>query len=189
MSRSRRWTGKERLINGDSKLSKARVLDFWQYAFSDLKANNVRGILAEGIVAKLLDIPLTRRDSWAEWDLDFQNCKIEVKASAYLQTWRQKRVSKIVFAGLKKCRWYPAKRGYAKTATCNADWYVFCVQTEVNQDKWNALDLYQWRFYIVPKAKLRDRRSISLSVVKTLSKEMTAGDFQHVAKKLIKDNH
>lgn len=56
-------TGQESLtLNGES-LANSQVLDFWRWAFSDLRMNNVRGVLAEYIVAKLLNIPLETRDS------------------------------------------------------------------------------------------------------------------------------
>ena len=187
-NKPRRLIGTEQLVNGDSRITNAEILDFWRYAFSDLKANNIRGILAEWIVAKLLNLPLNMRDPWAEWDLDFENYKLEVKASAYLQIWKQKQLSKIIFTGLKKHRLNQKTNKYAKTATYNANWYVFCVQIETDAQKWDALDLSQWRFYVVPKAKIRGRQSVSLKVVETMSEEMTANEFRRKAKKLIKNN-
>jgi hypothetical protein len=53
-----------RLRNGGRLLGeKAHVLDFWSWAFSDLRQNNVRGHLAEYIVGLALGVPLTVRSS------------------------------------------------------------------------------------------------------------------------------
>ena len=65
-----RLTGNERPEGADCRLRKATVRDFWQWAFSDLCSNDIRGVFAEWLVAKLLNIDLrTMRDSWAHWDL------------------------------------------------------------------------------------------------------------------------
>ncbi|MHB0998540.1 MAG: hypothetical protein ACYC27_04775 [Armatimonadota bacterium] len=93
-------TGNEVLTNCPDN-QKSTVLDFWKWAFSGLKANNIRGIFAEWMVAKLLGLDVPIRDSWAECDLITPDgIKIEVKTSAYLQVWQQKGLSKISFSGL-----------------------------------------------------------------------------------------
>jgi hypothetical protein len=42
----------------------AAVSDFWRWAFSDLRDNTVRGVVAEFIVAAALDRTATRRKGW-----------------------------------------------------------------------------------------------------------------------------
>lgn len=86
---SARLDGQESVIIDGHPLAKASILDFWQWAFSDLCANNVRGVFAEWLVAKLLDIDLPdARDSWAAWDLQTaEGVTIEVKCGAYVQSW------------------------------------------------------------------------------------------------------
>jgi hypothetical protein len=45
------------------------VADFWRWAFSDLRTNIVRGILAEFLVARAVgDIP-PLRTAWDSWDV------------------------------------------------------------------------------------------------------------------------
>jgi len=45
------------------------VLEFWQWAFSDLRSNVVRGVLAEYLVARALNADLSRpRVSWDNYD-------------------------------------------------------------------------------------------------------------------------
>lgn len=182
-----RLTGHEPINLTDLDHPDATVLDFWRWAFSDLRANNLRGIFAEWLVAKLLNLPLSVRDSWAGWDLETpEGVKIEVKTSAYLQSWSQASLSNIVFSGLKGQTWDP-QTGYSGTPTFNADLYVFCVQVEQDASRWNALDLNQWRFYLVPREEIanQDYRTISLTTLSRLSPELTAPDFRRQALEMI----
>ncbi len=52
----RRMVGSETLYGSGSSVHNGSLLDFWQWAFSDLAANNLRGVYAEWLVAKLLQI-------------------------------------------------------------------------------------------------------------------------------------
>lgn len=186
-----RLSGNESLNNLTSYLRNATVLDFWQWAFSDLQANNIRGIFAEWLVAKLLGIPLTVRDSWIEWDLiTSEGIKIEIKTSAYLQTWSQKRPSKIVFTGLKGRMLDSETNQYASIATYNADIYVFCLHIEQNPDKWDALNLNQWRFYLLTKNDLErlGQNTLSLNPLRNISRELKAQELAHEVKEIIEVN-
>jgi hypothetical protein len=185
-----RLTGQERLARAD--VPNATMLDFWQWAFSDLRANSLRGVLAEWIVANLLglapiDPPV--RDPWGECDLRTpEGVTLEVKASAYLQSWMETGTSKIVFAGLRGQTWTP-QTGYSGKATYNARLYVFCVQTEKDPARWDALDLGQWRFYLATRDQLAalDILSITLPTLQTLGKELTATDLPHEAWRIIRE--
>ncbi|MBQ7348825.1 MAG: hypothetical protein IJW47_02400, partial [Clostridia bacterium] len=79
--------GKEK-FNVDKKEQDFSVCDFWSFAFGDLLDNTRRGALAEFIVAKALkiDTEVPRRD-WSEYDLYYNGIRIEVKCSAYIQSW------------------------------------------------------------------------------------------------------
>lgn len=74
--------------------------DFWRFALSDFRMNNTRGYLAEFLVAKAVGATSGR----VEWDafdvLAPSGARIEVRSSAYLQVWDQRRPSRIVFSGL-----------------------------------------------------------------------------------------
>lgn len=93
---------------------------------SDLRMNNVRGYLAEFLVARAVGAIGTR----VEWDfydvLAPDGTRIEVKSSAYLQAWSQRTLSAIRFTGLSGRTWDP-EHGTADNATFNADVYVFAV--------------------------------------------------------------
>lgn len=131
----------------------AEVMDFWAFAMSDLRMNNVRGYLAEFLVSRAVGATGSRVE-WDSYDvLSPDGVKIEVKSSAYLQVWDQRRLSRIVFTGLTGRTWTP-QDGESPEATYNADVYVFCIQTAQTHDEYNPLDVAQWQFYVVPRAEI-----------------------------------
>lgn len=83
----------------------ATVVDFWRFALSNLRMNNARGYLAEFLVAKAVGSTGLR----VEWDpydvLAPDGTTIEVKTSAYLQSWDQYKLSTIQFTGLRSRIW------------------------------------------------------------------------------------
>ena len=66
--------------------------------------------------------------------------RVEVKASGYLQAWRQRRQSRIEFTGLRGRVW-DDDTGRSASATYNADVYVFAVQTATNHYDYDPLDV------------------------------------------------
>jgi len=128
--------------------TKISTCDFWQWAFSDFQQNNIRGVLAEFIVAKALDLPLNVRNTWDDYDLETTNgLKIEVKSGGYLQSWKQKGLSKITFGGLRGKVWDHDQCDYVGESLYRADVYVFAVQTAETHATFDSLDLTQWEFY------------------------------------------
>jgi hypothetical protein len=74
------------------------VLGFWQWAFSDVAGNALRGVLAEYLVACALSVGSGTRTEWDAYDIRTrQRVKVEVKSAAYLQSWRQSKLSIITF--------------------------------------------------------------------------------------------
>ena len=149
----------------------ATVDDFWQFALSDLRMNNARGYLAEFIVARSLGLVHARRIEWAEYDVEFEGISIEVKSSAYLQSWEQPRLSAISFTGLKGTQYSP-RAGYSSAGKqFNAMVYVFCVQAAREHEQYDVLDIGQWEFYVLPRSALvaRGFASISRSALATLT--------------------
>lgn len=146
-------TGDESLTLNGQPLPNAQVLDFWRWAFSDLRMNNVRGALAEYIVAQLLDIPLETRGSWDSYDLKTPDgITLEVKAAAYLQAWEQRKPSRIVFTGLKTRPW-SSETGYG-ALEYSADVYVLCLLAEKDPSRFDPLDLGQWQFWLLSKTNV-----------------------------------
>ena len=135
-------------------LGSATIGDYWQWAYSDIIGNTDRGALAEYIVAIALGTTAPARNCWAPYDLETPTgIRVEVKSSAYLQSWFQKRPSSPGFGIRKTLAWDPATNEYDQEKRRHADVYVFCLLAH-QKDKatLNPLDLAQWEFYVVATA-------------------------------------
>ena len=145
--------------------------DFWAWAFSDLVSNTERGKLAEYIVATAMGCDEGTSPTWGSFDLlSPEGIKIEVKTSAYIQSWEQKSFSRIEFSIAESLYWDGV--AYAKEKKRRADVYVFCVLKHKEQDTINPLDLEQRDFYPVSTAILdeavKERKTICLAGVAEL---------------------
>jgi hypothetical protein len=165
------------------------VLDFWQWAFSDLCDDDIKGWFAEWLVGKLLKIPMTRRISWADSDLIIgtpeKNLGIEVKSTAYYQSW--KLVNEYGESVIPKPLKNDARQTLrfsglmAKTAIKPAvasdkrvhksDLYVFALEKHMDYETWDALDITQWEFFLATKEQLSDKPSVTIRQLE----EMGAG--------------
>jgi len=83
-------SGKEKFTFKHALQIDANVNDFWSWYCSDLMINSTRGGLAEFIVALSLGQKNRIRAAWEPWDLTYNGIKIEVKSSAFVQSWYQK---------------------------------------------------------------------------------------------------
>src|SRR5687767_12517224 len=82
-------TGQEVFQEGSTALD-FNLFEFWQWSGSDLVSNTWRGLLAEFLVAKALGISIAVRVEWDAYDLRTpEGLTIEIKSSAYLQSWFQ----------------------------------------------------------------------------------------------------
>ncbi|MFZ4412011.1 MAG: hypothetical protein ACOYOV_02925 [Bacteroidales bacterium] len=160
-------TGVENIIYQNQQKN---LLDFWQWAYSDLVGNTERGILAEYIVALACGIDNRVRISWDAFDMELDNgIKIEVKSSAYIQTWKQKDFSKIIFNIPKTYAWNYKENIYETEKKRQADVYVFAVLAHKDQETLNPLDTNQWEFYVVNTNELNkqigDAKQISIGKI------------------------
>ena len=160
-------------LDGDEELRglNSTVRDFWRFALGDLRMNNARGYLAEFIVAKAIGIEDVRRVEWDAYDILWNGITIEVKSSAYLQSWDQRRLSDIRFSGLKGTRFHPRHDLDPAGKRYNAMVYVFCVQSATSHAGYDQLDIRQWQFFVAPREKLAalGYASIGLASVRRLS--------------------
>lgn len=126
------------------------LCDYWAWAHSDIASNAERGKLAEYLVRCAVQADSPYRTEWDAFDvLSEEGIKIEVKASSYLQTWRQERFSAIQFDIAPK-RWWDAETNtYAQDKSRPADVYVFCLFSCKDAGTANPLDLTQWEFYVL----------------------------------------
>jgi hypothetical protein len=82
-------------------LGGATVHDFWVWSTGDLRENTTRGVLAEFFVARAVGAEAKMRVGWDNYDVRTPSgIRVEVKSSAYLQSWPQRVHSKIRFFGL-----------------------------------------------------------------------------------------
>ncbi len=148
--------------------------NFLTWAFPKLLDNTLRGIVAEYIVATALNLTDQPREEWAPYDLTAPNgLRIEVKSSAYLQSWAQSKPSAIRF-GIARTRAWNVNTGlYDQEVKRQSDVYVFCVFTERDPAKPNPLDTEKWEFYIVPTQLMNERlgaqKTIGLASLKLLA--------------------
>ena len=175
-------TGKEQFTY-DSKPVNANISDFWKWFASNLVTNSLRGVLAEFIVA--LSIGKTK-DIRLEWDavdlITDSGIGIEVKSSAYIQSWAQESYSKISF-GIQQTKGWDAKTNiYTGELKRYSDVYVFCVLYEKDQDKINPLDLDQWDFYVLPTKVLDEGlgNQATLTLDSLLKRGPVKTDFFHL---------
>lgn len=141
----KRKTGLEEII---SQGEKRNLVDFWQWAYSDIIGNTERGNFAEYLVALACGIDNKARISWDAYDLELENgTKIEVKSSAYLQSWKQKNYSKPIFNIPKTFAWDYRENIYDKEKKRQADVYVFALLAHKDKKSINPLDTSQWEFY------------------------------------------
>ncbi|MDT3700847.1 MAG: hypothetical protein RO469_15670 [Thermincola sp.] len=159
-------TGNEQFMNDDISIG-FLLSDFWSWNSSDLLNNTLRGALAEFIVTIALDVDTnaTIREDWSAYDLLYNECKIEIKSSAYLQSWNDNMISKINFSIRPTRAWSPTE-GYEDEVKRQSDIYIFCLFACTDREKANPLLLNQWEFYAlrtkVFDEKCPNQKSISL---------------------------
>jgi len=151
----------------------ATVLDFWRWALGDLRMNNARGYLAEFLVARAVKAKHPHRVEWAAHDVATPaGVRIEVKSSAYLQSWAQPKPSTPRFgltgaAGswdAETGEWFVDPRG-------RVDVWVFCLQTSRSHLDYHPLDIGQWRFWVAANAEVEElaQKSAGLATIERLA--------------------
>ena len=169
----------------DGKSKGFLLLDFWIWSGSNVLNNTLRGQIAEYIVTQATGatVPAIRLE-WESIDIMTpQGIKIEVKSTAYFQSWHQDKPSEIRF-NIKKTRpWDNETNQRAKTPCRSAQVYVFCLLVNDDRDTINPLDLSQWKFYILPTtvidSRLGDQKSVGISRLKELGAEIVNYDQIH----------
>lgn len=168
----KKLTGNEQFIFDNMSIGKI-LNDFWAWNSSDLLNNTLRGALAEFIVASALEIDtdVCRKD-WSAYDLETPSgIKIEVKSSAYLQSWNIDKLSDIRF-NIKPTRAWDAQTGFSDEVKRQSDIYVFCLYASKVREE-SPLNLNQWEFYVLPTCILNQRhcnqKTISLNSLLVLN--------------------
>lgn len=152
-------TGQERFKHAGAKTF--TVQEFWQYGFSNLNSNVLRGALAEFLVENALkDVKdITVRNPWGDYDVASPHGKtIEVKCCSYIQDWDQKELSKILWSGLKAKNLYwndAVELKSIESASYKSEIYVLALFKHQEPTTLDILDLDQWCFYVLPKDQLQ----------------------------------
>ena len=137
--------------------------------------------MAEFIVAKALGVSTADvRDEWGSFDLQTSDgVKVEVKSSAYLQSWAQTKLSTISFRTPKTHAFDPETNQSESELKRQADVYVFAVLTHQDKNTINPLNVDQWEFYVIPTitldARTRSQYGITLERLKTELKVKAVG--------------
>jgi len=168
-----RKNGTETFRYNDQVIQKAALIDFWRWCCSDLMSNATRGILAEFIVAMAIDRHRSVRSEWDVYDLDTrEGIKIEVKSSAYVQSWRQKDFSRIVYNIGSTRAWNSQTSRLDKASKRQADVYVFALLKHLDLETIDPLNLNQWTFFVVSRRTLDkllpDAKTISLKKLREI---------------------
>jgi hypothetical protein len=173
-------SGEEPLYFNGEKLDH-KLIEFWKWFSSDLLSNATRGKFAEFIVAIAMDANLYfAREEWRENDIEtsvelengkYDIVKIEVKSSAYLQTWEQNELSKIIFSIKKKGK--TSIKTNTEELTRPSDVYVFCLLNHKDKETVNPLNLDQWLFYVVSTKRINklfeNKESLTLKLLEEIS--------------------
>ena len=130
------------------------VASFWRWGASDLMDNLVRGMLAEFLVAQAMGKTDCPRVGWDACDIRTDRVTVEVKSSAYLQSWPQERLSNIRFSIAPKRGWNAETNEYAPRACRDANVYVFALLSHRDKATVDPLDVEQWAFHVVPTSSL-----------------------------------
>jgi hypothetical protein len=134
------------------------LLSFWQWASSDICGNALRGLVAEYLVARALGTDGGVRTEWNDHDaVTSAGSKIEVKSSAYLQSWRQTKLSTITFDIAPKRGWDASTNTTAKEPSRPADTYVFALHAHKDKATLDPLNVAQWDFYVLRTGVLNER--------------------------------
>jgi len=142
-----------------------RVGDFWAWAYSDLRANTIRGVLAEFLVARAVGDERPMRVEWDNYDVVAPDgTRIEVKSSAYLQSWPQRRPSSLSFGRISAKEWDEATGAFSAERRVRADVFVFAVQTQRDPAAYDPLDVSHWRFWVVPGGVVRERAGRTVGI-------------------------
>jgi len=153
-----RKTGEEH-FHIDNKALDKKLINFWSWSQSDILNNSLRGVLAEYIVAVALGVDDCVRIEWDAYDLITKNgLKIEVKSSAYLQSWQQKSHSNIGFDIRPTKGWDSKTNEYANDFKRQSDIYVFCLLKHKDKETVDPLNLKQWEFYLLSTDILNEKK-------------------------------
>ena len=164
--------------------------DFWSWAYSDILMNTIRCVFAEFIVAHVLGALKEPRKEWVSYDLNYKGKKIEVKSSAYWQSWSSREPYKVKFDIDRSDSWDPETNITTPDNCRSADCYVFCLLAELDKEKVDVLDLGQWQFWIMTTQEIEEafniQQTVRLSRIKKYAHEVIYNEIPSTIERLVK---
>jgi len=122
----------------------SRLDDFYRWAY-DPGTNIVRGKYAEYLVGRALGCLDTTIGAWEPYDLLVDDrCRVEVKASAYVQNWTQAALSDLQWTGLR------SKQGFA------ADVYVLSAYLAKSRSEYDITNTDHWCFWVIGRGVIQE---------------------------------
>lgn len=151
------------------------ILDFWSWAYSDILENVHRGYYAEFLVGAalgLLDVP---RVGWTGYDFLYCGQRIEVKSSAYLQSWHKadSKPTSPNFNIAEKIQWDPDGGPVSAIPVRACECYVFCLFTARNRSTVDVFDARAWEFYVVPTSDVASEHKARKQLPLAMLQKMT----------------
>ena len=183
-------TGQEKLIYNGKELNFS-VVDFWSWSTSDILSNTIRGGFAEFIVATALNLDMTvLRDEWSAFDLKTpEGIKVEIKCSAYIQSWFQRTLSTISFSTKHALYWDSDTNKFSDIKKRHADVYVFCLLHHTDKATIDPLNINQWEFYVLSTQTLNDYKRSQHSITLKSLRGLTSKIPYEKLKQAIIDRH
>lgn len=107
----------------------------------------------------------TVRIGWDNFDAQAPDgTRIEVKCSAFLQSWAQKRHSELVFGRLSAREFDAARNEYSVDPRVRADVFVFAVQTQRDPAAYDVLDISCWEFWVASASTIRQQAGKTVGI-------------------------
>ncbi|QEY31528.1 hypothetical protein EVJ50_03940 [Synechococcus sp. RSCCF101] len=157
-------------MTGSEPLAGGTLLDFWRWSGGNLLDNTQRGLLAEFLVTKALGGAHSAREEWAAVDVVCPDgTKVEVKSSAFLQSWPQRQPSRPSFGIAPTRAWDSATGKYEAVTKRQADVYVFALLAHKTFATVVPTDLSQWEFYVVRTGDLPQQKTIGLRPLQAIA--------------------
>lgn len=169
------------------------ILDYWKWGHSAILDNTERGVFAEFLVGSALGVLNYPRVEWENADINYHGYFIEVKSSAYVQSWEQSKASTPMFGIAPKRSWTGKGNEYEKELRRFAQYYIFCLLNEKDRDKVDPLNVNQWEFYILSTEVLnqhsKTQKKISLRPLQYLCSGVTYHEIKPNLDKLIEKSN